>query len=101
MFNVRLAVATCLGNGCLPGCRCDVFDGIFLCCRFFPLDVLDEIWDFIESVSEGYLNYSSNPSGEISLSYMDTDDGLLYSVSFEDQHQTSTPSQTLIHFYCF
>ena len=25
---------------------------------FFPLDVLDEIWDFIESVSEGYLTYS-------------------------------------------
>ena len=25
---------------------------------FFPLDVLDEIWDLIESVSEGFLNYS-------------------------------------------
>ena len=25
---------------------------------FFPLDVLDEIWDFIESVSEGFLTYS-------------------------------------------
>ena len=32
-----------------------VFDGIFLCCSFFPLDVLDEIWDVIESVSEGLL----------------------------------------------
>ena len=25
---------------------------------FFALDVLDEIWDFIESVSEGFLTYS-------------------------------------------
>ena len=25
---------------------------------FFPLDVLDEIWDLIESVSEGSLTYS-------------------------------------------
>ena len=27
---------------------------------FFPLDVLDEIWDFIESVSEGFLTYVKN-----------------------------------------
>ena len=26
---------------------------------FFPLDVLDEIWDLNESVSEGFLTYSS------------------------------------------
>ena len=25
---------------------------------FFPLDVLDETWDVIESVSEGFLTYS-------------------------------------------
>ena len=25
---------------------------------FFPLDVLDEIWDLIESVSEGFPTYS-------------------------------------------
>ena len=25
---------------------------------FFPLDVLDEIWDVLESVSEGFLTYS-------------------------------------------
>ena len=25
---------------------------------FFPQDVLDEIWDLIESVSEGFLTYS-------------------------------------------
>ena len=28
---------------------------------FFPLDVLDEIWDLIESVSEGFPTYSSHP----------------------------------------
>ena len=28
---------------------------------FFPLDVLDEIWDLIESVSEGFLTYSFIP----------------------------------------
>ena len=27
---------------------------------FFPLDVLDEIWDLIESVSGGFLTYSYN-----------------------------------------
>ena len=31
----------------------DVFDGVFLCCPFFPQDVLYEILDLIESVSEG------------------------------------------------
>ena len=25
---------------------------------FFPLDVMDRIWDLIESVSEGFLTYS-------------------------------------------
>ena len=28
---------------------------------FFPLDVLDEIWDLIESVSEGFVTYSLLP----------------------------------------
>ena len=35
-----------------------VFDGVFLCSPFFPRDVLDEISDLIESVSEGFLTYS-------------------------------------------
>ena len=29
---------------------------------FFPLDVLDETWDLIESVSEGFLTYSHKNS---------------------------------------
>ena len=32
----------------------DVFDGVFLCCPVFPRDVLDDIWDLIESASEGF-----------------------------------------------
>ena len=28
---------------------------------FFPLDVLDEIWDLIKSVSDGFLIYSYIP----------------------------------------
>ena len=36
---------------------------------FFPLDVLDEIWDVIESVSEGFLTYSFNYDVEDSLLY--------------------------------
>ena len=35
---------------------------------FFPLDVLDEIWDLIESVSEGFLTYSFIVAYEQSLS---------------------------------
>ena len=38
----------------------DVFDGVFLCCPFFPRDVLDSIWGLIESVSEGFTTYFFN-----------------------------------------
>ena len=33
------------------------------CAVLFPLDVLDEIWDVIESVSEGFLTYTSAEGG--------------------------------------
>ena len=36
----------------------DVFDGVFLCSLLFPRDVLDEILNLIESVSEGFPTYS-------------------------------------------
>ena len=42
-----------------------VFDGVFLCCSFLPLDVLDEIWNIIESVSGGFLTYSYRVSSII------------------------------------
>ena len=34
-----------------------VFDGVFLCCPFSPLDVLNEIWDVIGSFIDGFLTY--------------------------------------------
>ena len=54
MFNVRLAG----GNSCSPGCRRWCLWLRLFVMSFFPLDVLDEIWDLIESVTEGFLTYS-------------------------------------------
>ena len=34
---------------------------------FFPLDVLDGIWDLIESVSEGFLTYSTLKENNLPL----------------------------------
>ena len=53
MFNVRLA------GGHLYGKQLVVFFMASFVLSFFPLDVLDGIWDLIESVSEGFLTYSS------------------------------------------
>ena len=36
---------------------------------FFPLDVLDEIWHLIESVSEGFLTYFSLIPEQKQISY--------------------------------
>ena len=42
-----------MGNSCSPGCRWWCLFVLY----FFPFDVLDEIWDVIELVSEGFLTY--------------------------------------------
>ena len=47
-----------MGNSCSPGCRWWCLLWLLFVLSFFPLDVLDEIWDLIESVSEGFLTYS-------------------------------------------
>ena len=54
MLNVRLA------GGHLYGKQLFTWVSLMasLVLSFFPLDVLDEIWDVIESVSEGFLTYS-------------------------------------------
>ena len=58
MFNVRLA------GGHLHGKRLFTWLSLVVSLMasfmlfFFPLDVLDEIWDLIESVAEGFLTYS-------------------------------------------
>ena len=49
-----------MGNSCSLGC---------FVLSFFPQDVLDEIWDLIESVSEGFPTYlllDFNPLGSYS-----------------------------------
>ena len=50
-------LATCMGNSYSPGCRWWCLWWRLFVLSFFPLDVLDEIWDVIESVSEGFLTY--------------------------------------------
>ena len=42
-------MTTCMGNCCSSGC-------LFVL-SYFPRDVLDEIWDLIESVSEDFPAY--------------------------------------------
>ena len=58
MFNVRLAGGHLYGKQ-LFTCLSLVVSlmASFFLLSFFPLDVLDEIWDLIESVSEGFLTY--------------------------------------------
>ena len=54
MLNVRLAGSHLYGKQLLSLLSLVAS----FCAVLFPLDVLDEIWDVIESVSEGFLTYS-------------------------------------------
>ena len=47
-----------MGDSCSPGCRWWYLLWRLCVMSFFLLDVVDEIWDVIESVSEGFLAYS-------------------------------------------
>ena len=58
MFNVRLAGGRLCGRRLFPWLSLVVSLVAFFVLSVFPLDVLDEIWDLIESVSEGFLTYS-------------------------------------------
>ena len=58
MFNVRLAGGHLYGKQLFTWLSLVVSLMAFFVLSFFPLDVLDEIWDVIESVSEGFLTYS-------------------------------------------
>ena len=58
MFNVRLAGGHLYGKQLFTGLSLIVSLMASFVLSFFPLDVLDEIWDLIESVSEGFLTYS-------------------------------------------
>ena len=60
MFNVRLAGGHLYGKELFTWLSVVVSLMASFVLSFFPLDVLDEIWDLIESVSAGFLNYSYN-----------------------------------------
>ena len=55
MFNVRLAGGYLYGKQLFTWLSLVVSLMAPFVLSFFPLDVLDEIWDLIESVSEGFL----------------------------------------------
>ena len=59
MFNVRLAGGYLYGKQLLTWLSLQVSFMASFVLSFFPLDVLDGILDLIESVSEGFLTYSS------------------------------------------
>ena len=58
MFNVRLAGGHLYGKQLFTWLSLVVSLMASFVLSFFPLDVLDEIWDLIESVSEGFLAFS-------------------------------------------
>ena len=58
MFNVRLASGHLYGKQLVIWLSLVVSLMAPFVLSFFPLDVLGEIWDLIESVSEGFLTYS-------------------------------------------
>ena len=58
MFNVRLAGGHLYGKQLFTWLSLVVSLMTSFVLSFFPLDVLDEIWDLVESVSEGFLTYS-------------------------------------------
>ena len=64
MFNVRLAGGHLYGKQLFTWLSLVVSLMASFVLSFFPLDVLDEIWDLIESVSEGFLTYSYYQRGK-------------------------------------
>ena len=58
MFNDRLAGGQLYGKQLFTWLSLVVSFMASFVLSFFPLDVLDGIWDLIQSVSEGFLTYS-------------------------------------------
>ena len=69
MFNVRLDGGHLYGKQLFTWLSLVVSLIVSFVLSFFPLDVLDEIWDLIESVSEGFLTYSSSAGASYNLDY--------------------------------
>ena len=61
MFNVRLAGGHLYGKQLFTWLSLVVSLMASFVLSFFPVDVLDQIWDLIESLSEGFLTYSFFP----------------------------------------
>ena len=70
MFNVRLAGGRLYGKQLFTWLSLVVSLMASFVLSFFPLDVLDGIWDLIESVSEGFLTYSSLNQKSSSLAFV-------------------------------
>ena len=58
MFTVRLAGGHLYGKRLFTWLSLVMSLMASFCAILFPLNVLDEIWDLIESVSKGFLTYS-------------------------------------------
>ena len=58
MLTVRLAGGYLYGKQLFTWLSLVVSLMASFCAVLFPIDVLDEIWDVIESVSEGFLTFS-------------------------------------------
>ena len=58
MFNVRLAGGHLYGKQLFTWLSLVVSLMASFVLSFFPLDILDELWDLTESVSDGFLTYS-------------------------------------------
>ena len=84
MFNVRLAGGHLYGKQLFTWLSLVVSLMASFVLSFFPLDVLDEIWDLIESVSEGFLTYSCSirrQTGTVSSFIAVLEHGLLSQVN--------------------
>ena len=69
MFNVRLAGGHLYGKQLFTWLSLAVSFMAFFVLSFFSLDVLDGIWDLIESISEGFLTYSCGYLNHLSLKF--------------------------------
>ena len=72
MFKVRLAGGHLYGNQLFTWLSLVVSFMASFVLSFFPLDVLDGIWDLIESVSEGFLTYSHKAVKRSEKDWIDT-----------------------------
>ena len=73
MFNVRLAGGHLYGKQLFTWLSLVVSLMASFVLSLFPLDVLDEIWDLIESASGEFLTYSSIINSHITAIFLNLD----------------------------